>query len=504
MIKKLKNRFSVKIFFLTLALLVISNLLLLGGIYGLMPQMYQDTRASAVKPRMIEVMEKLPTMKREEGGSYLNQVCRENDLKLLVQNYISFRQEEIPGFDQDSYGMTWEEAQELWEPQDSGENSMIISGRSGEFILEMMDSGAGQCSFMAAFSDFGPYYFLFMIQEDFTTKAFLGKMIQILPFLLLILLFFAAAASMAYARFISRPILQMARAAQAMSQLEWEKTGTEIRRKDEIGSLARSIRLTAENLEQVLKERDASNKRLQEELEYQKQLKQEQKVFFASASHDLKTPVTVLKGQLTGMLYCVGVYQDRDKYLKKSLKSLEEMERRIQKILEVSQMESRETQAIMEPIELNAFLLENWRVLEDEAIRKGIELELEIPRELLVQGDRRLLQKAAENVLENGLQYSPQGALLRVYTYEEGDKVCLSIENTGVWLPQHESTDLFRPFYRLEESRNRDSGGSGLGLYLVEKALRLQGMEYKIANSPEGVLFSIWMKKWKTDEKGRK
>ena len=252
---ELKNRFSVKIFFLTLALLVISNLLLLGGIYGLMPQMYQDTRASAVKPRMIEVMEKLPTMKREEGGSYLNQVCRENDLKLLVQNYISFRQEEIPGFDQDSYGMTWEEAQELWEPQDSGENSMIISGRSGEFILEMMDSGAGQCSFMAAFSDFGPYYFLFMIQEDFTTKAFLGRMIQILPFLLLILLFFAAAASMAYARFISRPILQMARAAQAMSPLEWEKTGTEIRRKDEIGSLARSIRLTAENLEQVLKER---------------------------------------------------------------------------------------------------------------------------------------------------------------------------------------------------------------------------------------------------------
>lgn len=69
MIKKLKNRFSVKIFFLTLALLVISNLLLLGGIYGLMPQMYQDTRASAVKPRMIEVMEKLPTMKREEGVS---------------------------------------------------------------------------------------------------------------------------------------------------------------------------------------------------------------------------------------------------------------------------------------------------------------------------------------------------------------------------------------------------------------------------------------------------
>ena len=265
-------------------------------------------------------------------------------------------------------------------------------------------------------------------------------------------------------------------------------------------SLARSIRLTAENLEQVLKERDASNKRLQEELEYQKQLKQEQKVFFASASHDLKTPVTVLKGQLTGMLYRVGVYQDRDKYLK----SLEEMERRIQEILEVSQMESRETQAVMEPIGLNVFLLEIWRVLEDEAIRKGIELELEIPRELLVQGDRRLLQKAAENVLENGLQYSPQGALLWVYTYEEGDRVCLSIENTGVWLPQHESTDLFRPFYRLEESRNRDSGGSGLGLYLVEKALRLQGMEYKIANSPEGVLFSIWMKKWKTDEKGRK
>ena len=95
---------------------------------------------------------------------------------------------------------------------------------------------------------------------------------------------------------------------------------------------------------------------LRRELEKQKKLDQEQQEFFAAASHELKTPVTVLKGQLTGMLYQVGAYQDRDLYLKKSLKTVEEMESRILKILEVSRMERADRKAEIRKLELSKIL----------------------------------------------------------------------------------------------------------------------------------------------------
>ena len=101
-----------------------------------------------------------------------------------------------------------------------------------------------------------------------------------------------------------------------------------------------------------------------------------------------------------------------------------------------------------------------------------------------------MLAKAVENVLSNAAAYSPDGALIRVQTRLAGVHAILTIENTGVQIGDAALPHLFEAFYREEQSRNRKSGGSGLGLYLVRMILDQHGADYHIENIPDGVRFT--------------
>lgn len=88
-----------------------------------------------------------------------------------------------------------------------------------------------------------------------------------------------------------------------------------MKRTDELGTLSRSLDTMAQNLDQALKSLRSANAKLKDEMEQERELERRRMEFFAAASHELKTPVTILKGQIEGMEQNVGVYKDRDKYL---------------------------------------------------------------------------------------------------------------------------------------------------------------------------------------------
>ena len=106
------------------------------------------------------------------------------------------------------------------------------------------------------------------------------------------------------------------------------------------------------------------------------------------------------------MLYQVGAYQDRDLYLKKSLKTVEEMESRILKILEVSRMERADRKAEIRKLELSKILRESYEPYEDLIEDKGLRLQVSLPDSFKVLGDPKLLKSALENILENAVKYS--------------------------------------------------------------------------------------------------
>ena len=114
-------------------------------------------------------------------------------------------------------------------------------------------------------------------------------------------------------------------------------------------------------------------------------------------------------------------------------------------------------------------------------------LYTEITPGIIVEGDRNLLQRSIGNLLSNALLYSPEGETIHVRLAEEDGCPTLSIVNGGAHISKEDLPHLFEAFYRVETSRNRRTGGSGLGLYIVKMILDRHGAECRMENTPKGV-----------------
>lgn len=315
-------------------------------------------------------------------------------------------------------------------------------------------------------------------------------LIQMAPWLLLTLLAFSLLCALVYSRYITRPIVRLSGIAGKMAELDftWE-CGEE--RRDEIGKLGRSLDEMSRRLSTALRELENANHALRGEVEQERELDRQRMAFFSAASHELKTPVTILKGQLSGTLEGVDVYRDRDKYLLRSLQVTGRMENLISEMLEISRMETGTAAIRREPVTLSG-LLERQLALDAELLeQRGQRLASTLTPGVLVGGDASLLGKAVENLLSNASLYSPQGAEIRVWCGREEEHPALTIENTGVHISQEALPHLFEAFYREEGSRNRDTGGSGLGLYLARMILERHGAVCTLENTEAGVRATV-------------
>ena len=311
-------------------------------------------------------------------------------------------------------------------------------------------------------------------------------LVQIAPWLLLVLLVFSLLGAFFYSRYITRPIVRMSGIAGRMAELDFHWVCGE-RRRDEIGKLGRSLDRLACRLDAALTDLESANRALQGEVERERELDRQRMAFFNAASHELKTPVTILKGQLSGMLEGVGVYRDRDRYLLRSLQVTGRMEALVREMLAISRMESGAAELKRAPVELAA-LLERQLALDAPLLeQRGQRLVRALAPGVTVLGDASLLGKAVGNLLSNAALHSPEKAESGVGCGGLEGRPALRVENTGAQISKEALPHLFEAFYRAEGSRNRASGGSGLGLYLVRAILDRHGAACTLENTKDGV-----------------
>ena len=311
-------------------------------------------------------------------------------------------------------------------------------------------------------------------------------LVQIAPWLLLVLLVFSLLGAFFYSRYITRPIVRMSGIAGRMAELDFHWVCGE-RRRDEIGKLGRSLDRLACRLDAALTDLESANRALQGEVERERELDRQRMAFFNAASHELKTPVTILKGQLSGMLEGVGVYRDRDRYLLRSLQVTGRMEVLVREMLAISRMEGGSGALKRAPVGVAA-LLERQLALDAPLLeQRGQRLVRALAPGVTVLGDASLLGKAVGNLLSNAALHSPEKAEIRVWCGRLDGRPALRVENTGAQISKEALPHLFEAFYRAEGSRNRASGGSGLGLYLVRAILDRHGAACTLENTKDGV-----------------
>ncbi|MCM1135061.1 MAG: ATP-binding protein [Clostridium sp.] len=230
---------------------------------------------------------------------------------------------------------------------------------------------------------------------------------------------------------------------------------------------------------------------LQKDIEKEKQLEKERQAFFSAASHELKTPVTIIKGQLEGMLLNVGVYKDREKYLARALEVANTLETMIQQLLISSHLDAADYRISLQPVNLSDLTKECLSLSEDLLAGKELTVHADMDTSLLTLGDKSLLEKALGNLISNAVYYSPKGSDIFITLKRSGSDALFQIENTGVHIPDDVLPKIFEPFYRGEQSRSRQTGGSGLGLSIVQKILQIHESRCSAENTREGVRFSF-------------
>lgn len=325
-----------------------------------------------------------------------------------------------------------------------------------------------------------------MSEINQTTEA----MRRVLPHLILVMFALSLSGAFLYSHFITRPIVRLSRISRKLAALDftWKCTGT---RRDEIGVLERNMDELSGRLASALDELKEANVSLKRDIEREREREQQRSAFFAAASHELKTPVTVLKGQISGMLAGVDIYRDRDKYLARSLAVTGRMEKLVHEMLTIARMEADGGAIRRETLNLSELVRGQADMALDLAGLKEQQIFTQLEPDVMISGDPLLLGRVVSNLLTNALNHSPEEALVWVRLTMESTGPVLEIENSGSRIPEEALPQLFEPFYRVDISRSRETGGSGLGLYLVKMILDRHGASCQIANTAAGVAVTV-------------
>ncbi|WP_157259602.1 sensor histidine kinase [Paenibacillus sp. OSY-SE] len=311
-----------------------------------------------------------------------------------------------------------------------------------------------------------------------------------LPYMLIVILLLSFVGAYVYSRLIARPLIGLNVLAKKMAKLDFSADYS-FQSDDEIGELATSLNELSRNLQCSMEELHQANSQLTDDIKKKQEQEIQRREFVAMISHELKTPITAVSGQLEAMIHNIGPYRNRDKYLLQSHKITKDMEKLVHEILDISSLESQEFKPQLRSVNVTLLLtniVENYHYFCET---KHIKLASDMDSNVMLQADERLLSKAVSNVVGNAVNYTRKGEEVRVHLFETEDSVQLDVLNTGARIEEDELPHLFKPFYRLEKSRSRTTGGSGLGLYIVQKVLETHHAKYRLANEPSGVMFTM-------------
>jgi signal transduction histidine kinase len=209
------------------------------------------------------------------------------------------------------------------------------------------------------------------------------------------------------------------------------------------------------------------------------------KRFCADISHELRSPLARLR--LSTRLARLGKPDALDRIELES----SQLNNLVEELLDVARAEVDPASFGAEPVELRWLLTEIADRCEIEAREKGCRLDLSFAMPGIVAGDAELLRRAIENVLRNAIRHSPAGALVQLSAGGDEDHAVISVRDHGPGVPAAALEAMFRPFYRVEEDRDRGTGGVGLGLAIAQRAIALHRGSVMAENATPGLRVEI-------------
>ncbi|EOO19807.1 MULTISPECIES: HAMP domain-containing sensor histidine kinase [Bacillus cereus group] len=300
--------------------------------------------------------------------------------------------------------------------------------------------------------------------------------------LVLVLIFLS---SFYYSKKIAKPLLQINKTTKQIANLDFSER-VPVESRDEIGDLSQNINLLSNTLHSHIEQ-------LQRDIEKEKKLENTRKEFISGVSHELKTPLSIMKS-------CISILKDgvadhkREYYFKAMEKEVDKMDMMIVDMLELAKFESGTYKIQMDVFYIDIAIQHICEQLSLEIIKKQLHVHTHLSA-IEVIANHRLMEQVITNFITNAIRYTPEKEDIIVSTIDEPSRIKICIENKGAHIDEDQLGKIWDRFYRLDTARQRSQGGTGLGLAISKNILELHGAEYGVYNTIDGVLFYFYLQK---------
>ncbi len=258
-------------------------------------------------------------------------------------------------------------------------------------------------------------------------------------------------------RRISAPLQSLTGAAKRLGQRDFSQR-IQFKSKGEVGELAQAFNSMADDLERTEKLR---------------------RNMVADAAHELRTPLSNIRGYLEAIRD--GVVKPKAATIHSLYEEVILLSRLIDDLQELTLAESGELKLVRQAEDINKLINQAVTAVQTQASAKGISMVIDLPNGLpLCNVDSHRIGQVLRNLLDNAVAHTPQGGIISVATKQWGKWVEVSVTDTGEGIPAKELPDIFERFYRVDKSRARATGGSGLGLTIAKRLVEAHGGKIEV------------------------
>ena len=292
-------------------------------------------------------------------------------------------------------------------------------------------------------------------------------------------------ASFYYSKQIAKPLLKINDTTKKIAHLDFTEK-IPITSKDEIGDLSQNINTLSNKLHSHIGQ-------LEQDIEKERKLENTRKEFIAGVSHELKTPLSIMKS-------CISILKDgvaehkKDYYFQAMEKEVDKMDILILDMLELAKFESGTYNMKMDSFYIDGVIEEICEQLSSEIEKKELSVHKHIcPAEVI--GNQNRIEQVIVNFITNAIRYTPEKEDIIISAIDGKDHIKVCIENKGAHIEEEQLDKIWDRFYRVDAARKRSQGGTGLGLAISKNILELHNAEYGVKNTEDGVLFYFYLPK---------
>lgn len=305
--------------------------------------------------------------------------------------------------------------------------------------------------------------------------------------------------TMFIAKRFTEPILELNDIAKRMAKLDFSKKYQENGAEDEINNLGKSINEMSRKLETTIKQLRTSNTELERDIEEKSKIDEMRRTFISDVSHELKTPIALIQGYSEGLIENVNSDEENRKFYAEVIQDeANKMDKLVKELLELMKLEYGGRK----------FNNTNFNIVElvNEVIRKSkvmleenkIKVKFESEEEHYVYADEFYMEQILTNYLTNAIKNADEiekEKYIEIKIEEKESTVRISVFNTGKNISEENLNKIWKRFYKEDSSRNREAGGSGIGLSLVKAIMDNYKNEYGVINKYNGVEFYFELNK---------